>query len=120
MSRVKRSLNAKKKRRSILKCASGYRGQRSRSYRKSKEQTLHSFVYNYSHRKKRKGDFRSLWIQRINAAVRMHDLTYSKFINILKILNININRKILAELAVNNKSDFLHLIFKIKKYIQTT
>ena len=81
MARVKRAVNAHKKRRAILEQASGYRGQRSRLYRKAKEQVTHSLVYNYNHRKKRKGDFRQLWIQRINAAARANGITYNRFHN---------------------------------------
>ena len=77
MARVKRAVNAQKKRRVVLERASGYRGQRSRLYRKAKEQLLHSFVYNYNDRRKRKGDFRRLWIQRINAAARANGMTYN-------------------------------------------
>ena len=80
MARVKRAVNAHKKRRVVLERASGYRGQRSRLYRKAKEQLLHSFTYNFRDRKARKGDFRKLWIQRINAAVRAEGITYNRFI----------------------------------------
>ncbi|MFE6919154.1 50S ribosomal protein L20, partial [Streptomyces rubiginosohelvolus] len=80
MARVKRAVNAHKKRRAILEAASGYRGQRSRLYRKAKEQVTHSLVYNYNDRKKRKGDFRQLWIQRINAAARQNGMTYNRLI----------------------------------------
>ena len=79
MARVKRAVNAQKKRRSTLEAASGYRGQRSRLYRKAKEQVLHSATYNYRDRKVRKGDFRKLWITRINAAARLNDMTYNRF-----------------------------------------
>ena len=84
MARVKRAVNAHKKRRVILERASGYRGQRSRLYRKAKEQLLHSFVYSYRDRRKRKGDFRRLWIQRINAASRANGMTYNRLIQGLK------------------------------------
>jgi large subunit ribosomal protein L20 len=80
MARVKRSLNAKKKRRVVLERAKGYRGQRSRLYRKAKEQVLHSMTYAYRDRKDRKGNFRRLWIQRINAAARANGLTYNRFV----------------------------------------
>ena len=80
MARVKRAVNAHKKRRGVLERASGYRGQRSRLYRKAKEQLLHSFNYNFRDRKARKGDFRKLWIQRINAAVRAEGIPYNRFI----------------------------------------
>ena len=84
MARVKRAVNAQKKRRVTLERASGYRGQRSRLYRKAKEQVTHSLVYSYRDRRARKGDFRKLWIQRINAAARQQGLTYNRFIQGLK------------------------------------
>ena len=84
MARVKRSVNAQKKRREVLERASGYRGQRSRLYRKAKEQVTHSMVYAYADRRTRKGDFRRLWIQRINAAARANGMTYNRFIQGLK------------------------------------
>ncbi|WP_425309508.1 50S ribosomal protein L20 [Ammonicoccus fulvus] len=110
MARVKRSVNAQKKRREILDQASGYRGQRSRLYRKAKEQVLHSMVYAYNDRRKRKGDFRSLWIQRINAAVRAEGMTYNRFINGLKNAGVEVDRKILADLAVTDATAFAALV----------
>lgn len=110
MARVKRSVNAKKKRRQTLERAAGYRGQRSRLYRKAKEQTIHSHVYNYRDRKARKGDFRRLWIQRINAASRQHGLTYNRFIQGLKAAEVEVDRKNLAELAVNEPDAFAALV----------
>ena len=106
MSRVKRSVNAKKKRRAILKSAKGYRGQRSRLYRKAKEQWLHSMTYAYRDRRARKSEFRKLWIQRINAAARMNDITYNRLIHGLRLAEIEVDRKILAELAVNDFETF--------------
>ena len=106
MARVKRSVNAKKKRREVLDQASGYRGQRSRLYRKAKEQTLHSATYSFRDRRAKKGDFRSLWIQRINAAARMNDITYNRLIHGLRLAEIEVDRKILAELAVNDFEAF--------------
>lgn len=106
MARVKRSVNAKKKRRAILKSAKGYRGQRSRLYRKAKEQWLHSQTYAYRDRRKRKGEFRKLWIQRINAAARMNDITYNRLIHGLKLAEVEVDRKILAELAVSDFAAF--------------
>ena len=114
MARVKRSVNAQKKRREILEQASGYRGQRSRLYRKAKEQVLHSYVYNYAHRKDRKGDFRSLWIQRINAAARADGMTYNRFISGLKAAGIEVDRKMLAELAVSDPNAFSALVVVAK------
>ena len=110
MARVKRSVNAKKKRREVLELASGYRGQRSRLYRKAKEQTLHSGVYSYDHRKDKKGDFRKLWIQRINAAVRAEGMTYNRFIQGLKLAGIEVDRRMMADLAVNDPAAFSALV----------
>ena len=106
MARVKRAVNAHKKRRVTLERASGYRGQRSRLYRKAKEQVTHSLVYSYRDRKARKGDFRKLWIQRINAAARQQGMTYNRFIQGLKIAGVEVDRKILADLAVNDVPAF--------------
>jgi large subunit ribosomal protein L20 len=110
MARVKRSVNAHKKRREVLEAASGYRGQRSRLYRKAKEQLLHSATYSYRDRRARKGDFRALWIQRINAAARAEGMTYNRFINGLKNAGVEVDRKILAELAVNDAPTFAALV----------
>src|ERR1700739_2319239 len=106
MARVKRAVNAHKKRRVVLERASGYRGQRSRLYRKAKEQQLHSMTYAYRDRKDRKGAFRRLWIQRINAAVRAEGMTYNRFIQGLRLAEVEGDRKILAELAVSDSPDF--------------
>ena len=110
MARVKRAVNAHKKRRSTLERASGYRGQRSRLYRKAKEQVTHSMVYSYRDRKARKGDFRKLWIQRINAAVRAEGMTYNRFIQGLRAAEIEVDRRMLAELAVNDEAAFAALV----------
>ncbi|MDR3070760.1 MAG: 50S ribosomal protein L20 [Propionibacteriaceae bacterium] len=110
MARVKRSVNAQKKRREVLEQASGYRGQRSRLYRKAKEQLLHSYTYSYRDRRAKKGDFRALWIQRINAAVRAEGLTYNRFIFGLKNAEIEVDRKILADLAVTDPTAFTALV----------
>ena len=110
MARVKRAVNAHKKRRKVLDRASGYRGQRSRLYRKAKEQLLHSFTYNYQDRKKRKGDFRRLWIQRINAAARANGMTYNRFIQGLKGAGVEVDRRMLAELAVSDAAAFKALV----------
>ena len=110
MARVKRSVNAKKKRREVLEQASGYRGQRSRLYRKAKEQVTHSLVYAYNDRRERKGDFRKLWIQRINAAARANGMTYNRFIQGLKAAEIEVDRRMLAELAVNEPAVFASLV----------
>jgi large subunit ribosomal protein L20 len=110
MARVKRAINAQKKRRVVLERASGYRGQRSRLYRKAKEQVLHSLNYAYNDRRKRKNDFRKLWITRINAASRAHGLTYNRFMQGLKIAGVEVDRKVLAELAVNDDAAFAALV----------
>ena len=110
MARVKRAVNAHKKRREVLEQASGYRGQRSRLYRKAKEQILHSGVYSYRDRKARKGDFRRLWIQRINAAARADGMTYNRFIQGLGLAGIEVDRRMLAELAVNDAAAFSVLV----------
>ena len=110
MARVKRAVNAHKKRRTTLERASGYRGQRSRLYRKAKEQVTHSLTYNYRDRKARKGDFRRLWIQRINAAVRAEGMTYNRFIQGLKAAEVEVDRRMLAELAVNDPAAFAALV----------
>src|SRR6476660_4318317 len=110
VARVKRAVNAQKKRRSILEASSGYRGQRSRLYRKAKEQQLHSLTYAYRDRRARKGDFRKLWIARINAAARLNDITYNRFIQGLKAAGVEVDRKILADLAVNDAPAFAALV----------
>jgi large subunit ribosomal protein L20 len=110
MARVKRAVNAQKKRRVVLERASGYRGQRSRLYRKAKEQVTHSLVYSYNDRRKKKGDFRKLWIQRINAGARANGLTYNRFIQGLKAAGVEVDRKILADLAVNDAPAFAALV----------
>lgn len=109
MARVKRSVNAKKKRREVLNSAKGYRGQRSRLYRKAKEQMLHSKTYAFRDRRARKGEFRKLWIQRINAAARQNDMTYNRLIQGLKLAEIEVDRKVLAELAVSDAAAFTAL-----------
>lgn len=110
MARVKRAVNAHKKRREVLEKASGYRGQRSRLYRKAKEQMLHSYTYSYNDRRKKKGDLRRLWIQRINAASRANGLTYNRFIQGLKAAEVEVDRRMLAELAVSDETAFAALV----------
>ena len=110
MARVKRSVNAKKKRRVVLERAKGYRGQRSRLYRKAKEQVLHSMTYAYRDRKDRKGNFRRLWIQRINAAARANGLTYNRFVQGLKAAGVEVDRRVLADLAVTDPAAFAALV----------
>ena len=110
MARVKRALNAQKKRRTVLKASKGYRGQRSRLYRKAKEQQLHSLTYAYRDRRARKGEFRKLWISRINAAARANDITYNRLIQGLKAAGVEVDRRMLAELAVNDAAAFAALV----------
>ncbi|WP_026212115.1 50S ribosomal protein L20 [Longispora albida] len=110
MARVKRAVNAQKKRRVILEQASGYRGQRSRLYRKAKEQMLHSMTYAYRDRRKRKGDFRKLWITRINAAVRANGMTYNRFIEGLRLAGVEVDRKVLADIAVHDAPAFAAIV----------
>ena len=110
MARVKRALNAQKKRRTVLKASKGYRGQRSRLYRKAKEQQLHSLTYAYRDRRARKGDFRKLWITRINAAARENGVTYNRLIQGLKLAGVEVDRRVLADLAVNDAAAFAALV----------
>ena len=110
MARVKRAVNAQKKRRTTLEASKGYRGQRSRLYRKAKEQQLHSLTYAYRDRRARKGEFRKLWIQRINAGCRAEGMSYSRFIAGLKAAEVEVDRKVLADLAVHEPAAFAALV----------
>ena len=110
MARIKGAVNAHKKRRKIMKLAKGYYGSKSKQYRAAQEQVMRSLRYAYIGRKLRKRDFRSLWITRINAAARLNGMSYSTFINGLKKHNITVNRKILADLAVNDAAAFTKLV----------
>jgi large subunit ribosomal protein L20 len=114
MARVKRAVNAAKKRRTTLERAQGYRGQRSRLYRKAKEQVTHSLVYAYRDRHAKKGEFRRLWIQRINAAARANGITYNRLIQGLGLAGIEVDRRILADLAVNEPATFAGLVAAAK------
>ncbi|KUG51447.1 50S ribosomal protein L20 [Serinicoccus chungangensis] len=120
MARVKRAVNAHKKRRVVLERASGYRGQRSRLYRKAKEQVTHSLVYSYNDRRARKGDFRRLWIQRINAGARAHGMTYNRFIQGLKAAGVEVDRRMLAELAVHDEPAFAALVELSRAHVPAT
>lgn len=113
--RIKRSVNALKKRRKIMKAAKGYRGAKSKLYRTAREQVMKSGQYAYVGRKLRKRDMRSLWITRINAAARLSELSYSKFMHGLKLAGIELNRKVLADLAVNDAESFANLAETAKK-----
>ncbi|MEI6216601.1 MAG: 50S ribosomal protein L20 [Actinomycetes bacterium] len=117
MARVKRGVHAAKKRRTTLERAAGYRGQRSRLFSKAKEQVTHSLVYAFNDRKDRKGDFRKLWIQRINAGARENGLTYNRFIQGLKGAGIEVDRRVLAELATNEPAAFAQLVEIARKHV---
>lgn len=117
MARVKRAVNAQKKRRTTLESAAGYRGQRSRLYRKAKEQMLHSMTYSYRDRRARKGEFRKLWIERINAAARANDMTYNRFIQGLKASGLEVDRKVLADMAVADPAAFAGLVEIAKAHV---
>lgn len=110
MARIKRAVNAHKKRRKVMKLAKGYWGAKSKQYRAATEQVARSLRYAYTGRKLRKRDFRRLWITRINAAARLNGMSYSTFINGLKKQNIEVNRKMLADLAVNDPAAFAKLV----------
>ncbi|MGQ0744028.1 MAG: 50S ribosomal protein L20 [Acidimicrobiales bacterium] len=110
MARVKRGVHARKHHRAVLEAAKGYYGNKSRSYRAANEQVMHSLQYAYRDRRARKGDFRSLWIQRINAAARQNDMSYSRFIAGLKAAGIEVDRKVLADLAVTDAAAFASLV----------
>jgi large subunit ribosomal protein L20 len=117
VARVKRAVNAHKKRREILERAAGYRGQRSRLYRKAKEQVTHSLVYSYRDRRAKKGEFRKLWIQRINAAARANGMTYNRFIQGLREAGVEVDRKIMADLAVTDPGAFAQLVDIAKAHV---
>ncbi len=116
--RIKRSVNALKKRRAILKQAKGYRGAKSKLYRVARQAVMKSLNYAYIGRRLKKRDFRRLWIARINAACRINDISYSRFINGLKKAEITLNRKVLSELAINNKEEFSKLVLIAKESLK--
>jgi large subunit ribosomal protein L20 len=115
MARVKGGLNARKKHNRVLKAAKGYRGARSKQYRVAKQSVMRALSTSYAGRKQRKRQFRQLWIARINAAARMNDLSYSRLMHGLKLANIEINRKMLSELAINDPKAFADLVKTAKK-----
>jgi large subunit ribosomal protein L20 len=110
MARVKRAVHSKKHRRAVLEQAQGYFGNKSRSYRAAHEQVMHSMQYAFRDRRARKGDFRQLWIQRINAAARQNNLSYSRLIAGLRVAGVEVDRKILADLAVTDAAAFTALV----------
>jgi len=114
MARIKNAVNSHKKRRVALERAKGYRGQRSRLYRQAKQQLLHSLVYAYNDRRKRKGDFRRLWIQRINAAARLNGMTYNRLIQGLNLAGIEVDRRILSDMAIHDPKSFVTLVASAK------
>ena len=117
MARVKRGVHAAKKRRTTLARAAGYRGQRSRLFSKAKEQVTHSLVYAFNDRKDKKGDSRRLWIQRINAGTRANGMTYNRFIQGLKSAGVEVDRRILSELATNDPAAFAALVEVARKHV---
>ena len=118
MARIKGGLNAKKKHNRVLKLAKGYRGARSNQYRIAKQSVMRALASSYAGRKERKRQFRQLWIARINAAARLNGLSYSKFMYGLKVANIDMNRKMLAEMAVNDAAGFASLVEIAKKNVK--
>lgn len=118
MARVKRAVNAKKKRRTVLNRAKGYYGQASRSYKYAKEQVQHSLQYQYRDRRNKKREIRSLWITRINAAARMNDISYSQFMHGLKLTGIELDRKVLAQMAYEDIESFNELATIAKKALE--
>jgi large subunit ribosomal protein L20 len=119
MARVKRSVHARKKRRQILEAAKGYTGSRRKRVRVAKEQVMHSGMYAYRDRRDRKAQFRRLWIARINAAVRPHGISYSRFVSGLRTAGIEVDRKVLADLAVHDPGAFAHLVEQAKASLPT-
>ena len=119
MARVKRAVHSKKHRRAVLEQAQGYFGNKSRSYRAAHEQVMHSMQYAFRDRRARKGDFRQLWIQRINAAARIHGLSYSRLIAGLREAGVEVDRKILADLAVTDEQAFGALVAVAKDALAT-
>ncbi|OFW56011.1 MAG: 50S ribosomal protein L20 [Candidatus Solincola sediminis] len=118
MSRTKHAVARKKRKKKILAMAKGYRGARSRSYKSANEQVMHSLQYAYRDRRARKRDFRRLWIARINAAARLNGISYSRFIRGLKLAEIDVNRKVLADIAVSDPASFTALVQKAKDQLQ--
>ncbi|NBJ15970.1 MAG: 50S ribosomal protein L20 [Dehalobacter sp. 4CP] len=120
MARVKRGVRAHERHKKILKLARGYRGRKSKLFRMAKQQVVKSMAYAYVHRKQRRRDFRKLWITRINAAARMNNITYNRLMYGLKLANVNINRKMLADLAVNDPAAFTKLVEVAQSKLENT
>jgi large subunit ribosomal protein L20 len=119
MPRVKRGVNAIKKRRTVLKLAKGFRGARHKKIKSAREAVMHSLAYGYRDRRVRKRDFRRLWIARINAATRLHDMSYSRFLDGLTKAGVTVNRKILADLAVRDSAAFGEYVKLAKTHLTT-
>lgn len=117
MARVKRGVTKHQRHKKVLKLAKGFRGAKSKLFRPANEQVLKSLAYAYAHRKDKKGDFRKLWIARINAAARMNGLSYSRMMNGLKKAGVSVNRKMLAELAINDAAAFTELVNVAKEQV---
>jgi LSU ribosomal protein L20P len=117
MARVKRGVTKHRRHKKILKLAKGYRGAKSKLFRPANEQVLKSLAYAYVHRKDKKGDFRKLWITRINAAARLNGMSYSRMMNGLKLAGVSVNRKMLADLAVNDATAFTQLVNTAKEQV---
>jgi large subunit ribosomal protein L20 len=118
MSRTKHAVARKKRKKKVMAMAKGYRGARSRSYRSANEQVIHSLHYAYRDRRARKRDFRRLWIARINAAARENGISYSRFIRGLKLAEIDVNRKVLADIAVSDPDTFAALVNKAREQLE--
>ncbi|MCR6546827.1 50S ribosomal protein L20 [Dehalobacterium formicoaceticum] len=118
MPRVKRGVTKHQRHKKILKLAKGYRGSRSKLYRVANAQVLKSMAYSFAHRRKKKGDFRKLWITRINAAARMNGISYSRMMNGLKNAGVQVNRKMLAEVAVHDQSAFQEFVAVAKQNLK--
>ena len=118
MARVKGALNARKKHKKVLKMAKGYFGARSKQYRVAKQSVMKAMAHSFAGRKQTKREMRKLWIARINAACRMYDLSYSKFMHGLKLANINMNRKMLSEVAIHDEAAFKELVDMAKKQLE--
>lgn len=119
MARVKRSVGARKHRKKVLERAKGYYGNKSRSFRAANEQVMHSLVYAHRDRRARKGDFRKLWIQRINAGVREHGMSYSRFMHGLKLAEVEVDRKVLADLALVDPEGFASIVKVAKAALES-
>jgi large subunit ribosomal protein L20 len=117
MVRARYSVPRKKRKKKIMKLASGYRGVRSREYKRAKEQIMHSLAYSYMHRKEKKRDFRRLWIKRINNGLTNYDISYSRFIYGLKLANIELNRKVISNMIIENHEEFEKIVNRVKEVL---